>query len=64
MLIAGNDEDAKATVATLVEDFGWPAPVDAGGIEASRELEELAILWVRVGGMRGAWDHGFKLLVG
>jgi hypothetical protein len=64
MLIAGNDDDAKATVGAAVEDFGWPPVVDIGGIEAARELEELCILWVRIGGMRGAWDHGFALLVG
>jgi 8-hydroxy-5-deazaflavin:NADPH oxidoreductase len=64
MLIAGNDDDAKAVAGKVVEDFGWPPAVDVGGIEAARELEELCILWVRVGGMRSAWDHGFALLVG
>jgi hypothetical protein len=64
MLIAGDDEDAKATVAGVLEDFGWPPAVDIGGIERSRELESLCILWVAIGGRRGAWDHGFKLLEG
>jgi predicted dinucleotide-binding enzyme len=30
----------------------------------SRELEATCIAWVKIGGARGAWDHGFKLLVG
>jgi predicted dinucleotide-binding enzyme len=64
MLLAGNDDGAKATVGEVVEDFGWPPAVDIGGIEAARELEELCILWVRIGVRRGAWDHGFALLVG
>jgi predicted dinucleotide-binding enzyme len=64
MLIAGNDEDAKRTVGDVLADFGWPAPVDIGGIEGSRELEAICIAWVKIGGARGAWDHGFKLLVG
>ncbi len=64
MLIAGNDEDAKRTVGDLLADFGWPAPVDIGGIEGSRELEAICIAWVKIGGARGSWDHGFKLLVG
>jgi predicted dinucleotide-binding enzyme len=64
MLIAGNDEAAKRTVADLLADFGWPDPVDIGGIEGSRELEAICIAWVKIGGRRGAWDHGFKLLVG
>ena len=64
MLIAGNDDDAKRTVADVVADFGWPDSVDIGGIEGSRELEAICIAWVKIGGARGAWDHGFKLLSG
>jgi 8-hydroxy-5-deazaflavin:NADPH oxidoreductase len=64
MLIAGNDEDAKRTVGDVLADFGWPDPVDIGGIEGSRELEAICIVWVKIGGARGSWDHGFKLLVG
>jgi 8-hydroxy-5-deazaflavin:NADPH oxidoreductase len=64
MLIAGNDPDAKASVDRVVQSFGWPPAVDVGGIEASRELEALCILWVRIGGLRGSWAHGFALLTG
>jgi len=64
MLIAGNDEAAKGTVGDVLADFGWAEPVDIGGIEGSRELEAICIAWVKIGGRRGAWDHGFKLLVG
>ena len=64
MLIAGDDADAKRTVTDLLTDFGWSDVVDLGGIEGSRELEAICIAWVKIGGSRGAWDHGFKLLVG
>jgi 8-hydroxy-5-deazaflavin:NADPH oxidoreductase len=64
MLIAGEDRDAKRTVGDVLADFGWPDPVDIGGIEGSRELEAICIAWVKIGGARGVWDHGFKLLVG
>jgi 8-hydroxy-5-deazaflavin:NADPH oxidoreductase len=64
MLIAGDDEDAKRTVGDVLADFGWPAAVDIGGIEGSRELEAICIAWVKIGAARGAWDHGFKLLAG
>ena len=64
MLIAGDDEGAKRTVRDLLADFGWSDTVDIGGIEGSRELEAICIVWVKIGGIRGAWDHGFKLLVG
>jgi 8-hydroxy-5-deazaflavin:NADPH oxidoreductase len=64
MLIAGDDEDAKRTVGDVLADFGWPDPVDIGGIQGSRELEAICIAWVKIGGARGSFDHGFKLLVG
>lgn len=64
MLIAGNDAGAKSVVAGVLADFGWPDPVDLGGIEGARELEAICIAWVKIGGARGAWDHGFKLLLG
>jgi len=61
MFIAGNDDGAKATVAELLTDFGWDA-FDVGGIERSRELESLVILWAAIGQRRGAWDHAFTLV--
>lgn len=61
MFIAGNDDAAKETVAAILADFGWDA-FDVGGIERSRELESLVILWVAVGQRRGAWDHAFTLV--
>jgi 8-hydroxy-5-deazaflavin:NADPH oxidoreductase len=64
MLIAGDDEGAKGTVGGVLADFGWSDTVDIGGIEGSRELEAICIAWVKIGGKRGSWDHGFKLLVG
>lgn len=64
MLIAGDDEDAKRIVSDVLADFGWSDVVDIGGIEGSRELEAICIVWVKIGGVRGSWDHGFKLLVG
>ena len=64
MLIAGDDAGAKRTVGDVLADFGWSDTVDIGGIEGSRELEAICIAWVKIGGTRGSWNHGFKLLVG
>ncbi len=61
MFIAGDDADAKATVAAALDDFGWDA-LDVGGIEQSRQLESLCLLWVAVGKARGAWDHAFTVV--
>lgn len=46
MFICGGDDGAKRTVSSLVEQLGWPAPVDLGGIEQSRLLEPLAMVWI------------------
>jgi hypothetical protein len=62
--IAGDDADAKRTVIDLLADFGWSDVIDIGGIEGSRELKAICVAWVKIGGLRGAWGHGFKLLVG
>ena len=62
MLIAGDVADGPLGV--VVADFGWPEAIDIGGIEGSRELEAICIAWVKIGGARGAWDHGFKVLAG
>ena len=64
MLIAGNDDAAKRTVGAVLADFGWPEPIDIGGIEGSRELEAMCIAWAKIGGARGSFDHGFKVLTG
>lgn len=61
MFICGNDEGAKKTVTGILRDFGWPA-VDIGGIEGSRVLEPLCILWVLYGIRTGTFNHAFKLL--
>ncbi len=63
MFICGNDDGAKQEVTRLLTDFGWGA-VDIGGIEGSRYLEPLALLWVLRGVTSGKWKHAFKLLVG
>ena len=63
MFICGNDEYARQTVNDLCETFGWEVE-DVGGIEASRLLEPLALLWVTRGLRSGQWNHAFKLLKG
>lgn len=61
MFIAGNDPAAKQTVTGILTDFGW-STIDVGGIEGSRLLEPLCILWVGYGMRTGTWNHAFKLL--
>jgi predicted dinucleotide-binding enzyme len=61
MFICGNDDAAKQTVTAILKDFGW-STIDIGGIEGSRVLEPLCILWVGYGMRTGTWNHAFKLL--
>ena len=61
MFIAGDDEAAKAATGAILEALGWRW-LDVGGIERSRELEQLCVLWVAIGAKHGHWDHAFTLL--
>ncbi|MDP9111738.1 MAG: NAD(P)-binding domain-containing protein [Candidatus Eremiobacteraeota bacterium] len=63
MFMAGDDQNAKDTIAGIIESFGWD-PIDVGGIVESRLLEPLCILWVRYGIRSANWHHAFKLLRG
>ena len=62
MFICGNDPDAKRRVTKILDDFGWPNVTDIGGIEGSRTLEPLCILWVTYGAKTGSWNHALKML--
>jgi hypothetical protein len=61
MFICGNDEEAKNTVRGILDEFGWET-ADMGGVEASRAIEPLCMLWCIPGFLRDQWDHAFKLL--
>ena len=63
MLIAGNDDSAKQTIASWLEEIGWGI-VDLGDITQSRLLEPLAMIWI-THGFNSGWkitNHAFKLL--
>lgn len=61
MFICGNDEGAKKTVTDIVTAFGFDC-VDIGGIEGSRQLEQLAMLWIIYYFRTNTGNHAFKLL--
>ena len=50
--VAGDDADAKAAVIALGEDVGFEG-VDAGPLAAARDLEHLALLWIRLAVLHG-----------
>lgn len=61
MFICGNDDAARATVAEILEKFGWETG-DMGTAEAARAIEPLCMLWCIPGFTRNEWTHAFKLL--
>jgi hypothetical protein len=61
MFYCGNDAEAKAFVADLLDQCGWPS-IDVGGIDGARLLEPMVILWVRYAMSHATSDHAFKLL--
>jgi 8-hydroxy-5-deazaflavin:NADPH oxidoreductase len=61
MFIGGNDADAKTLVTQVCDAFGWGV-IDLGGIDASRHLEPMCMVWVLHGVLSGSWTHAFKML--
>ena len=61
MFVAGDDDGAKRTVAGILNDFGWEN-ADIGGIETSRYLEPMCMVWLAYGASHQSWNHAFKLL--
>jgi 8-hydroxy-5-deazaflavin:NADPH oxidoreductase len=61
MFYCGNDAEAKAVVAHLLEQFGWEA-ADMGEARAARAIEPLAQLWCIPGFRDDDWMHAFRLL--
>ncbi len=62
MFICGNDEKSKKMVTDrILVPFGWET-IDIGGIDGSRLLEPLAMLWITYYFRTGLGNHAFKLL--
>lgn len=61
VLIAGDDAEAKATLAEVVSAGGL-RPVDAGSLKRARELEALGFLQITLAaGEKTSWTSGFNL---
>ena len=61
VLIAGDDADAKASLAAVIEAGGLRA-VDAGSLRRARELEAFGFLQLTLAaGDKTSWTSGFAL---
>jgi predicted dinucleotide-binding enzyme len=52
MLIAGDDESAKAVASDLARQIGFE-PVNAGPLAIARLLEPMALLWINLALIQG-----------
>jgi predicted dinucleotide-binding enzyme len=66
VFVCGDDAAAKATVAGMLQEFGWPAEriVDLGGISAARGTELYVTLWLILYGLLGTGDFNIALVRG
>jgi len=62
MFYCGDSASAKATVARVIEQFGWNG-ADMGSCKAARAIEPLCQLWCIPGFRSNEWtNHAFALL--
>jgi predicted dinucleotide-binding enzyme len=61
MFYCGNDAEAKATVAKVLEQFGWE-PADMGRATAARAIEPLCQLWCIPGFLMYSWTNEFFIV--
>jgi 8-hydroxy-5-deazaflavin:NADPH oxidoreductase len=66
LFVCGNDESAKAEVAALLEELGWPAEriIDLGDITAARGTEMYLPLWLRLMGALDGPDFNIEVRSG
>lgn len=62
MFMCGNNDSAKTHVRELLVELGWSDIQDIGGIEKSRLLEPLCLLWVEYGAVNNTWDHAVSII--
>jgi hypothetical protein len=64
VFLSGEDADAKARVAELLESFGWPAASirDLGGISSARGTEMYLALWLRLWGTLGTGYFNIRVV--
>jgi 8-hydroxy-5-deazaflavin:NADPH oxidoreductase len=62
MFVCGDDAAAKAVVLDLAHELGFDA-VDVGALDMARQLEPLALLWIKLAYVQGLGRNiAFKLL--
>ena len=62
MFMSGNDANAKNTVKSILNQFGWNDIIDLGDITTARGTEMILPLWVRTWMATQNGYFGFKVV--
>lgn len=62
VFVSGDDADAKATVTTLLKEFGHTDVIDLGDLSTARGTEMLLPVWLRLWGALGTPTFNFKIV--
>ena len=62
VFVSGDDADAKATVTTVLKEFGHTDVIDLGDITTARGTEMLLPVWLRLMGALGTATFNFKIV--
>jgi predicted dinucleotide-binding enzyme len=62
VFVAGEDPEAKATVADLLRSFGWRSILDLGGIVAARGMEQYRPLWNALAAAQGTESFNLRVV--
>jgi len=64
VFVSGNDENAKAKVKTLLNEFGWKdsSIIDTGDITSARGSEMLLPMWLRLMGALSTPHFNFSIV--
>ena len=62
VFVSGDDADAKATVTSLLEEFGHTDVIDLGDISTARGPEMLLPAWLRIMDAVGTPMFNYKIV--
>jgi len=62
VFVCGDDADAKFTVTTILNEFGWASPIDLGGLSNARGTEAWLLFWTRLYAKLGTGDFNIKIV--
>ncbi|MBI1223526.1 MAG: NADP oxidoreductase [Bacteroidetes bacterium] len=64
VFMSGDDAEAKATVSSLLQSFGWGENriIDLGGIETAKGAEQLLPIWLRLMQAKGSVMFNFAII--